>query len=72
MGGDRSLLPDNKRQDKRKPPQVTPGEVTLGMRQNIFTARVVKLWKRLLMEAVESPALEVCQKYINAVLGDRI
>ena len=30
MGGDRSLLPDNKRQDKRKPPQVTPGEVYIG------------------------------------------
>ena len=38
----------------------------LDMRKNIFTARVVKHWNRLPREMVQSPALELLQKYTDA------
>ena len=42
------------------------------MRKNIFTARMVKHWNRLPRELVESPALEMFQKYMDTVLRDMI
>ena len=73
MGGGRSLLPHNKRKGKKgNGLNLHQERFTFGMRQDIFTTRVVKHWNRLPREAVESPALEVFQKYIDAVLGDMI
>ena len=42
------------------------------MRKNIFTARMVKHWNRLPRELVESPALEMFQKYMDTVFLDMI
>lgn len=38
--------------------------------QNFFTKRVVKPWKRLHREEIESPSLEIFKIYIYVVLMD--
>ena len=42
------------------------------IRKNFFTAGVVKHWKRLLKEVVESPALVACISHEDVTLRDMV
>ncbi|KFQ27834.1 hypothetical protein N331_13081, partial [Merops nubicus] len=45
------------------------GRFRVDMRKNFCTERVVRHWKRLIREAVESPSLEMLQKCVGGALG---
>lgn len=40
------------------------------MRENFFPERLVRPWKRLPREAVESLSLQLCKSHVDVVLGD--
>ena len=42
----------------------------LDIRNNLFSERVVRCWRRLLRELVESPSLEVFKNHVNVALRD--
>jgi len=48
------------------------GKFRLDIRKNFFTRRVSKHWKRLLMEVVDSPSLELFKRSVDVVLRDVI
>lgn len=45
------------------------GKFILDVRKNIFNCHVVKQWKRLPREVLESPFLEVFQRHFDLALG---
>ena len=48
------------------------GRFRLATRKNVFTERVIKHWKRLPREVVESPSLEVFRRRIDVALRDAV
>ena len=44
----------------------------MDIRRNFLTERVVKHWKRLSMEVVEPPSLNVFKNHLDVVLKDMI
>ena len=48
------------------------GRFRLATRKNVFTERVIKHWKRLPREVVESPSLEVSRRRVDVALRDAV
>ena len=48
------------------------GRFRLAIRKNVFTERVIKHWKRLPREVVESPSLEVFRRRVDVALRDAV
>lgn len=42
------------------------------LEKSFFTERVIRHWKRLRTEAVESPLLEVSKRHVDVALGNMV
>jgi len=52
--------------------RLSQGRFRLNIRKNFFTERAIKDQKRLPMEVVESPSLEVFKRCVDVVLKNRV
>jgi len=62
--GEESLFIGDRKWDVKRWPQVALGRFKLGVRNTFFMERVVRHWKGLLGEVMESTSLDVSERCV--------